>query len=170
MHYFKTETADWLYRFLGTVWMEEKFGDKIDPESSKLLRESKKAALESLKSLYDNAKHNKELQDDSMFSILKGIFENKPTKEEQPSNKVKNVTQPRINIRGLYGLFWNRLIELDDRSGDVIPLQSVYTKLCRSFSIKKRECQEILFMLRDFGLIKFEKRGISICRNIAQIS
>ena len=64
--------------------------------------------------------------------------------------------------KGLYGLFWKRLLELDDRSGDVIPLQSVYTKLCRSFSIKKRECQELLFMLRDFGLVEFKKRGLKI--------
>lgn len=162
MHYFKTETADWLYRFLGTVWMEEKLGDRIDPESRELLREGKKAALESLKSLYDNAKHNKELRNDSMFGMLEDIFGSNPEKKEQQFNELNSLSQPRIKPRGLYGKLWERVRDMKKDYGETIPYADVYKHICRTFCIKKPECKEMLLILRDFGSIEIKKRGIKI--------
>jgi hypothetical protein len=71
---------------------------------------------------------------------------------------------PRLKPKGLYGLFWERLIELDKNSEGLIKMPMVFTKLCRSFSLKKIECKDILLMLRDFGLLEFKKRGLKIIK------
>ncbi|MBR9702108.1 hypothetical protein GOV13_04260 [Candidatus Pacearchaeota archaeon] len=55
---------------------------------------------------------------------------------------------------GLYGLFMRRLLESKGKSkGDIIPFPNLFEKLCRNFSITKKECWGILFLLRDFGFI-----------------
>ena len=56
---------------------------------------------------------------------------------------------------GLYGLFFKRLLESNGKSrNDIIPFPDLFEKLCRNFSITKKECWEILFLLRDFGFIE----------------
>jgi len=56
--------------------------------------------------------------------------------------------------RGLYMLLFKRLKELDQASPkDLIPFPEVFKKLCKNFSMSKKECWDILFLLRDFGLI-----------------
>ena len=74
----------------------------------------------------------------------------------------KEKQQPQLKPKGLYGLFWKRLLELDKNKEGLVNTSDAYRNLCRSFSIKKRECQELLLMLRDFGLIEFKKRGIKV--------
>jgi len=57
--------------------------------------------------------------------------------------------------KGLYGLFFKRLLEAKVKSRkEIIPFPNVFEKLCRNFSISKKECWEILFLLRDFGFIE----------------
>ena len=57
-----------------------------------------------------------------------------------------------ISVRGLYGKALERLRELD--RGGVIRFPEVFRKLCTTFSITKEECWEVLFALRDAGLIE----------------
>lgn len=54
---------------------------------------------------------------------------------------------------GLYGLALKRMGECDSRN-NIIAFPDLFEKLCRSFSIKKKEAWELLFMLRDFGMLK----------------
>jgi hypothetical protein len=69
---------------------------------------------------------------------------------------------PQLKPKGLYGLFWERLAELDKDHEGLIKMPVLHTKLCRSFSLKKIECKEILLLLRDFGMLEFKKRGIRL--------
>lgn len=60
----------------------------------------------------------------------------------------------KIEVGGLYGIFVKRLKEIDAVSKtDIISFSVVFEKICRNFSITKKECWPILFTLRDFGLI-----------------
>ena len=54
---------------------------------------------------------------------------------------------------GLYGLAFERIKQCGSNNG-IIAFPDVFEKLCRSFSIKKKEAWEILFILRDFGLLE----------------
>lgn len=54
---------------------------------------------------------------------------------------------------GLYNLAFRRIEECQ-KHREVIPFPEIFEKLCRAFSIKKNEAWEILFILRDFGMIK----------------
>lgn len=67
--------------------------------------------------------------------------------------------------RGLYGILWKRLEKLQkDCKKDIIPFPEIFGKLCGNFSIKKEDCWEILFLLRDLGLIEIVPyHGIKIC-------
>jgi len=57
--------------------------------------------------------------------------------------------------KGLYGLFFKRILEAKGKSRrEIIPFPTLFEKLCRSFSIPKKECWEILFLLRDVGFIE----------------
>ncbi len=57
---------------------------------------------------------------------------------------------------GLYTIFLRRLDEINKISKkEIIPLPYVYEKLCRNFSISKQECSEILFFLRELGIIEW---------------
>ncbi len=57
--------------------------------------------------------------------------------------------------QGLYGLFMGRLLEVKNKSRkEIIPFPALFEKLCRNFSISKKQCWEILYLLRDFGFIE----------------
>ena len=73
--------------------------------------------------------------------------------------------KPRV---GLYGKFYQRLVEIEDSIGNCskknyIPFPKVFEKVCRGFSIKKSDAWEVLFLLRDVGLIEIIKfKGIKL--------
>lgn len=63
---------------------------------------------------------------------------------------------------GLYSLALSRIKDLENGSR-VISYPSVFQKLCRSFSIDKKACWELLFIMRDFGYIELiSGHGIKI--------
>jgi hypothetical protein len=50
---------------------------------------------------------------------------------------------------------------------DIISFPHLFEKLCRNFSISKQECWELLFLLREFGLIEIVKgHGVKIVENM----
>ena len=56
---------------------------------------------------------------------------------------------------GLYSILFRRLEEVkNDYKREIIPFPVLFEKLCRNFSITKKECWDILFLLRDVGLIE----------------
>ena len=56
---------------------------------------------------------------------------------------------------GLYNLALNRIEELGSlNQNEIIRFPKVHEKLCRSFSITKKESWEILYILRDFEKIE----------------
>jgi hypothetical protein len=57
--------------------------------------------------------------------------------------------------RGLYGLFVRRLLAVQKSTRKkIIPFPALFEKLCRNFSMSKKECWEVLYLLRDFGFIE----------------
>ncbi len=65
--------------------------------------------------------------------------------------------------KGLYSMFLKRLKELKPDSSDIIRFPKVFEKLCTSFQMTKKQCWEILFMFRDFGLIEIVRgQGVKI--------
>jgi len=57
--------------------------------------------------------------------------------------------------KGLYSVLYKRLRELKDSSRkEIISFSDVFGKLCRNFSISKKECWEILFIVREAGFIE----------------
>jgi hypothetical protein len=69
---------------------------------------------------------------------------------------------------GLYNLALNRLLKTQ-RGRKIVPFPEVFQELCRSFSIKKDEAWELLFILRDFGFVELV-RGHGIRINKQQIN
>ena len=67
-------------------------------------------------------------------------------KEEEIANKDRGF--------GLYNLALIRIKEKEKSEGQIIPFPKVFEVICRSFSIKKKEAWEVLFILRDFSKIK----------------
>jgi len=69
-----------------------------------------------------------------------------------------------ININeSLYGLAFKRLQNCQPSFSGIIRFPIVFQRLGASFSLPKREVWNLLFVLRDFGLIKFVKcQGIRI--------
>jgi len=61
------------------------------------------------------------------------------------------------NRFGLYSLALERIRECEEVKGEIISFPRVFEKLCRSFQIKKIQCWEILFMLRDADMIEIKK-------------
>lgn len=59
-------------------------------------------------------------------------------------------------IKGLYSLFLDRLKQVGSKNSrtGIIAFPDLFEKLCRNFSISKKECWELLFLLREFGLIE----------------
>lgn len=75
-----------------------------------------------------------------------------------------------IKPRGLYGKLFERLAELEKEmkglpTDKFIPFSYVYLKLCRNFSISKQEIKEILFFLRDLGILEISRIGIKLIYN-----
>jgi len=67
---------------------------------------------------------------------------------------MKNITIANKSCRfGLYSLALKRIKECES-SRKIIPFPSVFGKLCCSFSIKKKEAWELLFILRDFDMVE----------------
>ncbi len=61
----------------------------------------------------------------------------------------------QIQIKGLYGLFFKRIREIEVKTkNNIIPFPVLFQKLCTCFSIPKQECWEVLFIIRDMGLIE----------------
>ena len=90
-----------------------------------------------------------------MFNIGNDFNNGKKAKEEK-------IEFPK---RGLYSLFLDRLKELKSNSSGIIRFPVVFEKLCASFQITKKQCWDIIFMFRDFGLIEIIKgQGIKIIR------
>ena len=57
--------------------------------------------------------------------------------------------------RGLYSILFRRLQELKQSSKkEIISFSDVFEKLCRNFSISKKECWEVLFIIREVGFIE----------------
>ena len=54
---------------------------------------------------------------------------------------------------GLYGLAIKRIGECGGRK-EIIPFPVIFEKLCRSFSITKKEAWELLYLFREFEIIK----------------
>jgi len=67
---------------------------------------------------------------------------------------------------GLYTILIRRLQQLDETCNkEIIPFYLVFGKLCRNFSISKKECWDILFLLRDVGIIEIVPfHGIKILK------
>ena len=63
---------------------------------------------------------------------------------------------PNLKIRkGLYSIFLRRLEESKRQcKKEIIPFPTVFGKLCRNFSISKKECWEILYLLMETGRIE----------------
>ncbi len=54
----------------------------------------------------------------------------------------------------LYRLALERIDSCKESNRKIIPFPKIFLKLCGSFAITKKESWEILFILRDFGLIE----------------
>ncbi len=73
-------------------------------------------------------------------------------KEEDQSYKIGN---SNLNKRGLYSILFKRLKEVQfSVKKEIIPFTDVFAKICRTFSITKKECWDILFLTRDMGAIE----------------
>jgi len=67
-------------------------------------------------------------------------------------------------IPGLYSLFLKRLCEIKSKK-EIIPFADIFEKICRSFSMTKAECWEVLFLLRETGFIEINRgHGIKIIK------
>jgi len=58
---------------------------------------------------------------------------------------------------GLYNILFKRLEELRVKTpskSDIISFPDIFEKLCRNFSITKPQCWDVLFLLRDVGLVE----------------
>jgi hypothetical protein len=67
----------------------------------------------------------------------------------------KDTVTNKERTSGLYTLALDRIKELGSlNKNEIIRFPKIFSKLCRSFSIKKDEVWEILFILREFGKIK----------------
>lgn len=57
--------------------------------------------------------------------------------------------------RGLYSLLLRRLEEARRKCNkETIPFPNVFSKICSNFSINKKECWELLYFVREMGLIE----------------
>lgn len=55
---------------------------------------------------------------------------------------------------GLYNLAHQRIKECENVKGKTISFPSIFQKLCRSFSISKKEAWELLRIMVEFDLIE----------------
>jgi len=68
--------------------------------------------------------------------------------------------------QGLYSLLFRRLNELEKQcKKEIIPFPEVFSKLCSNFSITKKECWELLYLIKEFGFIEIVPfHGIKIVK------
>jgi hypothetical protein len=73
-----------------------------------------------------------------------------------------------MQSRGLYGLFFKRIKEAQEIAGkEIIPFPVLFSKICGNFSIPKKDCWEILFFVRDMGLIEIVPfKGVRVITNL----
>ncbi len=71
------------------------------------------------------------------------------------------------NSFGLYRLLFERLNELKTKyHKEIISFPHLFEKICRNFSINKKQAWELLFILREFGFIEIiAGHGIKIIGN-----
>ena len=56
---------------------------------------------------------------------------------------------------GLYGILFQKLKEIKKQyHRDIISFPHLFEKICRQFSINKKQCWELMFLLREFGLVE----------------
>lgn len=61
----------------------------------------------------------------------------------------------KVCISGLYGIAFNRLVELSQKSQkEILDFPIVFERLCVTFSIKKEEAWCVIFSLRDCGFLE----------------
>ena len=77
--------------------------------------------------------------------------------------KLKVIYSPRL----LNAVLFRNLKQLEKATkktskNDVIPYAHLYEKLCRNFSIKKRELMEMIGILRDNDLVYVSQSGIKL--------
>lgn len=70
---------------------------------------------------------------------------------------------------GLYGILFQRLEGLRQQyPKEIISFPHLFEKLCRNFSISKKQCWELLFLLREFELIEIVTgHGVRIVEEIS---
>ena len=66
---------------------------------------------------------------------------------------IKKESSIKYRGLGLYGLAMARIESCSAHNG-LIRFPDIFSKLCRSYSISKREAWDVLGVLRDFGLIE----------------
>lgn len=54
---------------------------------------------------------------------------------------------------GLYNLAFERIEECK-KNKNIIPFPVIFEKICRGFSITKKEAWELLYLFRDLGKVK----------------
>lgn len=69
---------------------------------------------------------------------------------------------------GLYGILFQRLEELRKQyHREIIAFPHLFEKICRNFSINKKQAWEILFLLKEFQLIEIVRgHGVRIVGKI----
>ncbi len=61
----------------------------------------------------------------------------------------------QTELKGLYGIFFKKLKKLDKKVNmKIIPFPTVFQKICPSFCISKKDCWDVIFLLRDCGIIE----------------
>ena len=97
----------------------------------------------------ENAPIGSECSEPEWMTLFRQCKE-RPRKAGAPTTSArKQQTRP-----GLYQLFLRRLSEVPRSAGGIAKFPSVFAKLCRTFSVSKTQCWEILLLLREFGLVE----------------
>lgn len=61
----------------------------------------------------------------------------------------KQITTNKPRLFWFYVLALERIEECEKFKGQIIPFPQIFGKICRGFSIKKKEAWKLLFILRD---------------------
>ena len=87
--------------------------------------------------------------------LVKTYLVLKKSQDIKSKNELNN--EINKNFSGLYGLALQRLSELKDYENSdskIIRFPLVFSKLCRNFSMNKHEVWNLLFFLKDMGIIQ----------------
>lgn len=66
----------------------------------------------------------------------------------------KQITTNKSRLFWFYVLALERIEECERVKGEIISFPNLFLKLCRGFSIKKKDTWTLLFILRDLGFIE----------------